>query len=285
MFERYTEGARRVIFFARYEASQFGSPFIDTEHLLLGLLRDDKGLIRQTLLNVDPESARQQVASQLKPSGEKILTSIDLPLSEDAKRALIYSAEEADRLNHRRIGTAHLLLGLVHDKGFASAEFLARLGAGLEFLRKKVEALGEPAPFGRAQVPTLITPSRVITGPDTIRIHGTRFNVEDLRRTVQTLVGFHWRKAPWKPRKAVLNKATGKFSFDLRLLKKFPEEFEILQGGLKPGHCAICHWELFESEDCSHAFGFTNGRDWLCCECHDRFIARDFFASSYSDFT
>ena len=44
MFERYTEKARRVIFFARYEASQFGSPYIETEHLLLGLLREDKAL-------------------------------------------------------------------------------------------------------------------------------------------------------------------------------------------------------------------------------------------------
>ena len=46
MFERYTEKARRVIFFARYEASQFGSPCIETEHLLLGLLREDKALVR-----------------------------------------------------------------------------------------------------------------------------------------------------------------------------------------------------------------------------------------------
>ena len=49
MFERYTEKARRVIFFARYEASQFGSPYIETEHLLLGLLRDDKALTNRFL--------------------------------------------------------------------------------------------------------------------------------------------------------------------------------------------------------------------------------------------
>ena len=49
MFERYTEKARRVIFFARYEASQFGSPYIETEHLLLGLLREDKALANRFL--------------------------------------------------------------------------------------------------------------------------------------------------------------------------------------------------------------------------------------------
>jgi hypothetical protein len=282
MFERYTEGARRVVFFARYEASNLGSPSIDTEHLLLGLLREDKALIRHTLLKVDLEWAHQQMASRIKP-GPKIPTSVDLPLTEDAKRALEYSMEEADRLNHRHIGTAHLLLGLVRDKRFASSDFLSQFGAGLESLRKKVEALGEPAAFAR--VPAPISRSRVISGPDVIVIHGTKFNVENLRRTVTGLVGFHWGKAWWKPQKAVVNKTTSKFSFDLSLLKKFPEEFEVLQGGMKLGHCAICRWEFFVSEDGSHRIGFTNGKEWLCSECHDRFIARDFFRSSYSDIT
>lgn len=283
MFERYTEGARRTIFFARYEASNFASPTIDTEHLLLGLLREDKALIRRTLLNLDPETAHREVASRLKSGTHKTSTSVDLPLSEDARRVLKYSAQEADRLNHRHIGTAHLLLGLVADKQFSSAVFLAQLGAELELLRTKVEALEEPAAFAR--VPTLISPSRVISGPDVIRIHESKFNVEDLRRTVSTLVRFHWRKTPWKPQRAVLNKRTGKFSFDLSLAKKFPEEFGVVQGGMILGHCAVCHWELFESEDAIHHHGFTNGRDWLCGECHERFIVRDFFASSYSEFT
>jgi len=282
MFERYTEGARRTIFFARYEASNFGSPTIDTEHLLLGLLREDKALIRRTLLNVNPETALERVVLGLKPGTQKVSTSVDLPLSEDAKRALKYSAQEADRLNHRHIGTAHLLLGLATDKQFSSAVFLSQLGAGLESLRTKAEALGEPAAFAR--VPPPIVRSRVISGPDVIVIHGTKFNVENLRRTVRGFVGFHWSKASWKPQK-VVNKTTGKFSYDLSLLKKSPEEFEVLQGGMKLGHCAICRWELFESEDGSHRVGFTNGKEWLCSECHDRFIARDFFRSSYSDIT
>lgn len=283
MFERYTEGARRTIFFARYEASNFGSPTIDTEHLLLGLLREDKALVRRTLLNVEPETALERVASRLKPGTQKVSTSVDLPLSEDAKRALKYSADEADRMNHRHIGTAHLLLGLATDKQFSSAVFLSQLGAGLESLRTKVEALGEPA--ASARVPAPIARSHVITGPDVIVIHGTKFNVEALRRTLRGLVGFHWGKASWKPQKAVVNKTTGKFSFDLSLLKKFPEEFEVLQGGVKLGHCAICRWEFFVSEDGSHFVGFTNGREWLCGECHDRFIARDFFRSSHSEMT
>jgi ATP-dependent Clp protease ATP-binding subunit ClpC len=62
MFERYTEKARRVIFFARYEASQFGSPYIETEHLLLGLLREDKALANRFLRShaaVDSQADRR----------------------------------------------------------------------------------------------------------------------------------------------------------------------------------------------------------------------------------
>src|ERR1700743_2900053 len=62
MFERYTEKARRVIFFARYEASQFGSPFIETEHLLLGLLREDKALTNRFLRShAAVDSIRKQI--------------------------------------------------------------------------------------------------------------------------------------------------------------------------------------------------------------------------------
>jgi ATP-dependent Clp protease ATP-binding subunit ClpC len=79
MFERYTEGARRTIFFARYEASRLGSPEIDTEHLMLGLLREDKTLIRQALLNVDYESAYRDITAGANPSESNPSTSIDLP--------------------------------------------------------------------------------------------------------------------------------------------------------------------------------------------------------------
>ncbi|HZD07248.1 MAG TPA: Clp protease N-terminal domain-containing protein, partial [Candidatus Limnocylindrales bacterium] len=62
MFERYTEKARRVIFFARYEASQFGSPYIETEHLLLGLLREDKALTNRFLRGQGKvEAIRKQI--------------------------------------------------------------------------------------------------------------------------------------------------------------------------------------------------------------------------------
>ena len=92
MFERYTEKARRVIFFARYEASQFGSPYIETEHLLLGLLREDKALTNRFLRShASVESIRKQIEGHT-TIREKVSTSVDLPLSNECKRVLAYAA-------------------------------------------------------------------------------------------------------------------------------------------------------------------------------------------------
>src|SRR5580658_2349163 len=116
MFERYTEKARRVIFFARYEASQFGSPYIETEHLLLGLLREDKQLANRFLgSHAAVDSIRKQIEGHT-TAREKISTSVDMPLSQERKRVLAYAAEEAERLNQGYIGTEHLLLGLLRQE-------------------------------------------------------------------------------------------------------------------------------------------------------------------------
>jgi len=106
MFERYTEKARRVIIFARYEATQFGSPYIEAEHLLLGLLREHKAL-NNLLLRSDSsmDSIRKQIVEHI-TIREKLPTSVvDLPLSNECKRILAYAAEEAERLSHKHIGT------------------------------------------------------------------------------------------------------------------------------------------------------------------------------------
>jgi ATP-dependent Clp protease ATP-binding subunit ClpA len=99
MFERFTETARRVIFFARYEAAQFGSTIIETEHFLLGLIREDKNLTSRFLRNHSSiESIRREIEGRT-TIREKVSTSIDLPLSNECKRILAYAAEEAERLN------------------------------------------------------------------------------------------------------------------------------------------------------------------------------------------
>src|SRR6516225_5129033 len=141
MFERYTEKARRVIFFARYEASQFGSPYIETEHLLLGLLREDKALTNRFLRShASVESIRKQIEGHT-TIREKVSTSVDLPLSNECKRVLAYAAEEAERLSHKHIGTEHLLLGLLREEKCFAAEILYGCGLRLETVREEMSQL------------------------------------------------------------------------------------------------------------------------------------------------
>ena len=145
MFERYTEKARRVIFFARYEASQFGSPYIETEHLLLGLLREDKALTNRFLRSHgEVEAIRKQVEDHTTVR-EKVSTSVDLPLSEEAKRVLIHAAEEAERLSHKHIGTEHLLLGLLRGETSFAARILNEHGIRLSAVREELSRAMEEA--------------------------------------------------------------------------------------------------------------------------------------------
>lgn len=116
MFEYYTEKARRTIFFARYEASHFGSPQIETEHLLLGLLRGAPELARRFLHgNATAETVRARVQAQ-NPVRQQISTGVDLPLSPACRQVLSWAGEEAALLEHKFIGTEHLLLALLRDE-------------------------------------------------------------------------------------------------------------------------------------------------------------------------
>ena len=157
MFERYTEKARRVIFFARYEASQFGSPYIETEHLLLGLLREDKALTNRFLRSHGSvESIRKQIEGRT-AIREKVSTSVDLPLSQESKRVLAYAAEEAERLAHKHIGTEHLLLGLLREDKCFAAEILHERGLRLSTLREELSrSQGEKVASGRSKETSLL---------------------------------------------------------------------------------------------------------------------------------
>ena len=144
MFERYTEKARRVIFYSRYEASQYGSPSIETEHVLLGLLREDKTLAFRFLKNIEAESVRLQINAKTKV-GKKTSTSVDLPVSDECKRVLAYAAEEAARLSDRHIGTEHLLLGLLREEKSFAAQLLNEAGVQLPAAREEITRLNRQA--------------------------------------------------------------------------------------------------------------------------------------------
>jgi ATP-dependent Clp protease ATP-binding subunit ClpC len=139
MFEKYTEKARRVIFFARYEASQFGSPTIETEHLLLGLIREDKNLTSRFFpkTNTTIQDIRKEIEGRTLIR-EKVSTSVDLPFSEESKRVLNNAADESERFSHKHIGTEHILLGLLREDKSIAAEILREHGLRPGMIREEL---------------------------------------------------------------------------------------------------------------------------------------------------
>ena len=115
MFERYTEEARRVIFFARYEASLLGSPTLETGHLWLGLLRQSKKLVKRLAPKVTAEVIHERLAHKGLNS-QRISMATDVALSDEAKRALAAAAAEADQRGQNYITADYLVLALLREE-------------------------------------------------------------------------------------------------------------------------------------------------------------------------
>jgi ATP-dependent Clp protease ATP-binding subunit ClpC len=166
MFERYTERARRVLFFARYEASQLGSISIETEHLLLGLVREGKGLTSRLFArsHLSLETIRKEIEGR-SVFREKVSTSVEIPFSAETKRVLQFAAEEADRLLHNYIGTEHLLLGILREERSVAATILMEKGMRLHAVREDiVQLLNEKSTQARVkETPLLAEFSRDLT--------------------------------------------------------------------------------------------------------------------------
>jgi uncharacterized protein (TIGR03435 family) len=142
MFERFSEPARRVLFFARYEASQLGSVSIDTEHVLLGLIREAKGLTTRLFADatIAVDGLREDVVRSFPPR-PATSTSAEIPFSAAAEQVLRHAAEEADRLSHDHVGTEHLLLGLLRADGSVAAGVLGARGLRLDRVRERIVEL------------------------------------------------------------------------------------------------------------------------------------------------
>ena len=166
MFERYTERARRVLFFARYEASQLGSISIETEHLLLGLIREGKGLTSRIFArsHLSLEGIRKDIEGRT-VFREKVSTSVEIPFSTETKRVLQFAAEEADRLLHNYVGTEHLLLGILREERCVAASILVEKGMRLNTVREDiVQLLNEKTTLTRVkETPLLAEFSRDLT--------------------------------------------------------------------------------------------------------------------------
>ncbi len=139
MFERFTERARQVIVLAQDEARTLGHQYIGTEHLLLGLLREEEGLAARVLdsLNVTIEEARAQV-EQIVGRGPGQAETGQIPFTPRAKHVLELALREEQMLGHNYIGTEHVLLGLVCEDEGVAARILTSFGADAGTVREAI---------------------------------------------------------------------------------------------------------------------------------------------------
>jgi ATP-dependent Clp protease ATP-binding subunit ClpC len=152
MFERFTERAKQVVVLAQDEARELRHNYIGTEHILLGLLREEDGLAARVLesLGVTLEGARAQVARIIGPGDEP--STGEIPFTPRAKKALELSLREAMSLGHGSIGTEHILLGLVRVEGGVAAQVLGSFDVDAEKIRNEIIGmLGGQAAFGAAE--------------------------------------------------------------------------------------------------------------------------------------
>jgi hypothetical protein len=171
---------------------------------------------------------------------------------------------------------------LLHEEKCFAATILSGLGLDLAGTRMKI-----------ADVPTLWDipheeprPFRV-QPPQTVKIHDSDWDVEYIREAVGRCkeISWHWEKKTWQRRDVVVHSSDGHLSFDLTLAGD-TANFQLVKKGWDHDLCAVCLWKLCESSEPNRTTGYTNGRDWLCTECFEKFFSGpDFFKSSYSDIT
>ena len=168
-----------MIFLARYEASQYGRPCIETEHLLLGLLREDRALARRFMGDAHEPTVRAEIERHVPPR-ERISTSVEMPLSEGSKKVLNFAAEEAERLGTRHVGTEHLFLGMLRVEGSLATKILQEGGLTLAKIREEIPkiAVGGDVRGGARAKSSVRAP-----------------NLLALSRLEEFLTGLKWNKA------------------------------------------------------------------------------------------
>jgi ATP-dependent Clp protease ATP-binding subunit ClpC len=160
MWQRFTERARRVVFFAQEEAGRLGENYVSTEHLLLGLVRESDSVAARILerMGVSLAKIRTEIERQVSRGDGRL--GQDMQLTPRAKRVIDLAYDEARQLNNNYIGTEHLLLGLIREGDGMAGRVLAKLGVDIEKTRREVMSLqdGENqivASKSRSRTPTL----------------------------------------------------------------------------------------------------------------------------------
>lgn len=185
MFERYTEAARRTLFFARYEATQHGSVTIEPEHLLLGLLRETGGRTAQWLRS-SRDRIREDLTKHMSTSAP-VTSSVEVPFTHAAKRILENAAVAADSLRHSYIGTEHLLLALLGEEQTQASAVLGRFGFRHADVRTLAAAVTTEESSEAHNAPAVIASA---AGTETRPARPTLTAREYLRTFIETLDAF-----------------------------------------------------------------------------------------------
>jgi ketosteroid isomerase-like protein len=192
MFQRFTEKARRVIFYARYEAGQYGSSHIESEHLLLGLLREDKGLLWHFM---DAEGSGIDIRAEIEKRvtrRECFSTTVEVPLAHDCQRILTLALDESDRLGHQHVGTEHVLLGMLLVESSLAFQILTETGIKREPLREQLAtaSLGDavimrprPSTIGVQVLETFLAGLQVASAAELVPYFAKNAHVVDSKGT------------------------------------------------------------------------------------------------------
>lgn len=135
MFERYTEKARNVIFHARHFAGELRCRFIEAEHILLAILKEDPGLFRKWINSDQEIDAFRAEIEQSAKGAETSPAGVEMALSSAAKRVLAYAAEESDRLQDSAIRPAHLITGILRERDTPASIALRNRGVDVQQAR------------------------------------------------------------------------------------------------------------------------------------------------------
>ena len=166
MFEKFNEKARRALFFARYEASKLGSRVIESEHVLLGILREGEESVTELFrrFHARPDDVRREIEGE-RVFVERISSTAELPLSEESKKILAYAAHEAESMLHPAVGSEHLLVGILRVEGCVAMRILTQQSFDVYTLREEVLAIAKErdASLQKKELPFLSEYSRDLT--------------------------------------------------------------------------------------------------------------------------
>jgi hypothetical protein len=209
MFERYTERARRVIFFARYEASNYGSRHIETEHLLLGLLREDRALARWFPGKSVEPTIRAEIEKRI-TRGERIAVSVEVPLSTECEKVLTIASETSERLGHRQVETEHILIAILRVEASLAAQVLIAQGLKPGSIQEQLAKEPRPKYQSKATIGASLTLDGFLDGlkclngeelisffaknAELIDASGKRWNYEEISKRAETLFAPYAKK-------------------------------------------------------------------------------------------